>query len=157
MNGDTSWTVRRTIQDGFNDPEGYPRVLIAQSRVGREGLNLHEACRVLVQFHPEWNPAVVEQQIGRVDRLNSHWLRQYKAWRKRRQGSPPRIEVVQVVFEGTYDAQQREVLTRRTRDFDAALFGSLLPAEDWEKVPSSIRPRLLEAAPGFEPGRKRER
>jgi SNF2 family DNA or RNA helicase len=48
-------------------------VLVAQSVVGREGLNLHRACRTVILLHPEWNPGVVEQQIGRVDRLSSYW------------------------------------------------------------------------------------
>ena len=60
-----------------------------------------------------------------------------------------------MVFEGTYDALQREVLTRRTREFDAALFGSLLSPQAWEKVPEAIRPKLRDAAPNFDPGRPR--
>jgi hypothetical protein len=155
MDGATEWNVRRTIQEGFNDPRGYPRVLIAQSRGGREGLNLDKACRILVQFHPEWNPGVVEQQIGRVDRLDSHWSQRFEAWRRHRRGEPPRIEVLQVVFEGTYDAQQRELLARRTKDFDAALFGSLLDAAAWEKVPEHLKAQLRASAPDFDPARMR--
>jgi superfamily II DNA or RNA helicase len=155
MDGDTGWEVRRTIQEGFNRSDGYPRVLIAQSRVGREGLDLHRECRVLVQFHPEWNPGVVEQQIGRIDRLGSLWRRQFEAWMKSPAGRPPRIEVVQVIYEGTYDAQQQELLQRRMRDFDAALFGTLLPAEAWKDVPAEWKKRLIAAAPDFDPRRIR--
>jgi hypothetical protein len=49
-------------------------------RVGREGLNLHESCRIVVQFHAEWNPAVIEQQIGRVDRKGSRCEQLAQAW-----------------------------------------------------------------------------
>lgn len=155
MDGDTGWEVRRTIQEGFNRHDGYPRVLIAQSRVGREGLDFHKHCRVLVQFHPEWNPGVVEQQIGRIDRLGSLWRRDFDSWLKTRSGQPPRIEVVQVVYEGTYDAEQQKLLQSRMRDFDAALFGSLLPAEAWKDVPDKWKKRLVAAAPDFDPRRSR--
>jgi hypothetical protein len=155
MDGDTSWEVRRAIQDGFNRSRSYPRVVIAQSKVGREGLNLHGACRVLVQFHPEWNPGVVEQQIGRVDRLGSHWSGAFERWRGRGAQPPPRIEVIRVVYEGTYDAYQQDLLARRTAEFDATLFGHILSPEAWERVPAGWRERLTEAVPDFSPGRRR--
>ena len=75
LQGATRWETRRYLQAAFNSPGASPRVLIAQSQVGREGLNLHESCRVVVQFHAEWSPAVLEQQIGRVDRKGSLWER----------------------------------------------------------------------------------
>ena len=67
MYGDTSQESRRMIQLAFNRQNSFPKVLVAQSIVGREGLNLHKACRIVLMLHPEWNPGVVEQQIGRVD------------------------------------------------------------------------------------------
>jgi hypothetical protein len=51
------------LQTAFNKRDAFPRVLLAQSAVGREGLNLHKACRVVVQLHAEWNPAILEQQL----------------------------------------------------------------------------------------------
>ena len=73
MFGETKPESRRMIQLAFNRPHSFPRVLVAQSIVGREGLNLHKSCRTVVMLHPEWNPGVVEQQIGRVDRVGSYW------------------------------------------------------------------------------------
>ena len=85
-------------------------MLIGQSQVGREGLNLHKSCRVVVQFHAERNPAVLEQQIGRVDRKGSRWEKLTNDWIKGgSEGSPSFIEVRQLVFEGTYDAFQWDV------------------------------------------------
>jgi hypothetical protein len=156
MDGDTSWEVRRAIQEGFNRPGSFPRVVIAQSRVGREGLNLHGACRVVVQFHPEWNPGVVEQQVGRIDRLDNHWSHTFARWQTSRRGAPPRIEVVRVVYEGTYDAYQQDLLARRTAEFDATLFGYVLSPEAWARVPELWRARLSAAVPDFSPGRRRE-
>ncbi len=152
LEGDTKPQTRRYIQAAFNRPSSSPRVLIAQSQVGREGLNLHEACRVVVQFHPEWNPAVVEQQIGRVDRKNSLWERRARAWLAGGAVGPlPCIEVQQLVFDGTYDAFQRERVGRRQHMFDASLFGSLLPEEAWARVPPDRVQKLEEAAPAFRP------
>ena len=152
LQGATRWETRRYLQASFNRPGASPRVLIAQSQVGREGLNLHESCRVIVQFHAEWNPAVLEQQIGRVDRKGSLWEQRAQKWLKDgAQGEPPFIEVRQLVFEGTYDAFQWDRVMRRQHAFDASLFGSLLPQDAWDRVPKERRKELLEAAPSFRP------
>ena len=151
--GDTQATTRRYMQAAFNRAASSPRVLLAQSQVGREGLNLHEACRVVMQFHAEWNPAILEQQIGRVDRKGSLWEKLARTWLE--QGDPaapmPRIEVRQLVFEGTYDAYQWERVGRRQRMFDASLFGTLLSSEAWQRVPPDRVSDLEAAAPSFRP------
>jgi len=46
MYGDTKPESRRMIQLAFNRARSFPKVLVAQSLVGREGLNLHKACRI---------------------------------------------------------------------------------------------------------------
>lgn len=154
LQGATRWATRRYLQAAFNRPGASPRVLIAQSQVGREGLNLHESCRVVVQFHAEWNPAVLEQQIGRVDRKGSLWERLAQKWLDEgAQGVPPFIEVRQLIFEGTYDAFQWDRVMRRRHVFDASLFGSLLPPDAWQRVPPDRRLDLLDAAPSFRPAR----
>lgn len=63
--------VLAKVQLAFNRSHSMPRVLVAQSMAGREGLNLHRACCHVLLLHPEWNPGVVEQQIGRIDRVCS--------------------------------------------------------------------------------------
>lgn len=152
LQGQTEWQTRRYLQAAFNRPTASPSILIAQSQVGREGLNLHESCRVVIQFHAEWNPAVLEQQIGRVDRKGSLWERRAQEWIDNGAlGKPPFIEVRQLIFAGTYDAFQWDRLKQRQHTFDASLFGSLLPADAWEKVPEEFRKRLIEAAPSFDP------
>jgi superfamily II DNA or RNA helicase len=50
----------------FRDPAG-PRVLLS-SEVGSEGLDF-QFCDTLVNWDLPWNPMVVEQRIGRLDRL----------------------------------------------------------------------------------------
>jgi hypothetical protein len=151
--GDTQPTTRRYMQAAFNRAASSPRVLLAQSQVGREGLNLHKACRVVMQFHAEWNPAILEQQIGRVDRKGSLWEKLARQWLDHGDAAAPmpRIEVRQLVFEGTYDAYQWERVGRRQRMFDASLFGTLLSAEAWQRVPANRVTDLEDAAPSFRP------
>ena len=152
LQGDTRWQTRRYLQAAFNRPAASPQVLIAQSQVGREGLNLHESCRVVVQFHAEWNPAILEQQIGRVDRKGSLWEQLAKKWLKDgANGEPPFVEVRQLVFEGTYDAFQWDRVMRRQQVFDASLFGALLPPDALQRVPEGRLQDVLNAAPSFRP------
>ncbi len=70
---------------------------------------------------------------------------------ERSQGEPPFVEVRQLVFEGTYDAFQWDRVMRRQHDFDASLFGTLLPPAAWQRVPEHRRHDLLVAALRFDP------
>lgn len=155
MNGATEGNTRRRLQRQFNIPRMSPKVLIAQSLVGREGLNLHRCCRNVVLLHPEWNPGTVEQEIGRVDRIDSLWNRLAEKWLEKNpqgeseQNQCPRINVYYMVFEGTYDQSHFEVLKARMNDLNAQLFGSLL--ETNEQFPEDIAKRLKAVAPDFDP------
>ncbi|HQC95203.1 MAG TPA: helicase-related protein [Aquabacterium sp.] len=60
---------RERLRQLFNTPL-FPMVLVANA-VMQEGLDLHRQCRRVVHHDLEWNPAQVEQRIGRVDRLGS--------------------------------------------------------------------------------------
>ena len=53
--------------DKFNRPSS-PLVLIATPKA-QEGIDLHHYCRHVVLFDLTWNPAAIEQRIGRVHRL----------------------------------------------------------------------------------------
>lgn len=160
MYGETKPQTRRMIQLAFNRPNSFPRVLVAQSLVGREGLNLHESCRIVVLLHPEWNPGVVEQQIGRVDRVNSRWA---NALRKavdegKRGASLPHIEIRPIIFKGTYDEHNWEVLRERWEDLRAQLHGEVIPArlrvsEDAEG--RAILDEIARARPNFSPQKER--
>lgn len=155
MFGGTKPESRRMIQLAFNRPKSFPRVLVAQSMVGREGLNLHKACRIVVLLHPEWNPGVVEQQIGRVDRVGSHWASELeKAIEEGTSGDQlPRIEVRPVVFRGTYDEHHWRVLRERWDDLRAQLHGVVIPPRFAEADPESreLIQEIIAAAPNFSP------
>ena len=143
------------IQLAFNRPNSFPKVLVAQSMVGREGLNLHKACRIVVLLHPEWNPGVVEQQIGRVDRVGSHWaLELEKAIEAGKRGDQlPRIEVRPVIFRGTYDEHHWRVLRERWDDHRAQLHGVVIPPGFMGADPESreLIQEIIASAPNFSP------
>ncbi|CAK0759086.1 conserved hypothetical protein [uncultured Gammaproteobacteria bacterium] len=156
MYGETKPQTRRMIQLAFNRPNSFPRVLVAQSLVGREGLNLHESCRIVVLLHPEWNPGVVEQQIGRVDRVNSRWAKVLRqAIDSGTKGTNlPRIEIRPIIFKGTYDEHNWNVLRERWDDLRAQLHGEAVPArlrasEDAEG--REILDEIAAARPNFSP------
>lgn len=155
MYGQTDPHSRRMIQLAFNRKHNFPKVLVAQSMVGREGLNLHTACRIVVLLHPEWNPGVVEQQIGRVDRVGSLWSTLIDAHDAQAPGPVPQIEVRPVIFEGTYDEYNWKVLRERWDDLRAQLNGIIVPmrvaGSDADSV--ALVKWLEDAAPNFSPQR----
>lgn len=155
MYGETKPATRRFLQLAFNRKNAHPKVLVAQSMVGREGLNLHKACRTVVLLHPEWNPGVVEQQIGRVDRIGSLWeekLNQAIA-DKQAIGDLPRIEIRPVIFKGTYDEKNWQVLHERWDDLRAQLHGVIISPRIAEKYVElkEIIDEINSSAPCFSP------
>jgi hypothetical protein len=161
MYGATQQKTRRMMQLAFNRKHSFPRVLVAQSMVGREGLNLHGACRTVVLLHPEWNPGVVEQQIGRVDRVGSWWSQSMDSWlsEKGDASSPttpaPRISIRPVIFRGTYDEHHWAVLQERWDDFRSQLHGIVVPTRLAGSDPEDSRllAEIAEASPNFSPPR----
>ncbi|MFM0362178.1 helicase-related protein [Paraburkholderia sediminicola] len=155
MNGDTSPRTRRLLQLAFNREHSFPKVLVAQSLVGREGLNLHKACRTVVLLHPEWNPGVVEQQIGRVDRIGSLWQKSLEKSieDKVEPDKLPRIEIRPVIFKGTYDEWNWTVLRERWDDLRAQLQGVVISPATARRsaVPPEIVEEINGAAPNFSP------
>jgi superfamily II DNA or RNA helicase len=154
MNGSTKPPTRRLLQLAFNREHSHPKVLVAQSVVGREGLNLHEACRTVILLHAEWNPGIVEQQIGRVDRINSLWEKKLDA------ASPdmpadalPRIEIRPVIFQGTYDEHNWKVLMRRWDDLRAQLHGVVITPTLAEKLSPELVESINDCVPMFSPAK----
>src|SRR5262249_53013056 len=66
VHGGLSLADRQTAIDQFGS--GRARVLFATDAAG-EGLNLHQASRVVINLELPWNPMRLEQRIGRVDRI----------------------------------------------------------------------------------------
>jgi hypothetical protein len=155
MNGNTKPATRRLLQLAFNRTHSHPKVLVAQSVVGREGLNLHEACRTVVLLHPEWNPGVVEQQIGRVDRIGSLWQSKLEEAIEKKivAADVPRIEIRPVIFQGTYDEKNWKILRNRWDDLRAQLHGIVISsriAESYQNAELLIE-EINKEAPNFSP------
>ncbi|MBR1213552.1 SNF2-related protein [Bradyrhizobium sp. JYMT SZCCT0180] len=68
INGDSGERNQETISLFRKNPPGY-RVIVS-TEAGSEGVNLQVA-NVLVNYDLPWNPMIVEQRIGRVQRLAS--------------------------------------------------------------------------------------
>lgn len=154
LDGDTAPQTRRLLQAAFNRSGSWPEVLVAQSAVGREGLNLQTACRAVVMLHLEWNPGNVEQQIGRVDRIASRWRREAEDFLRSGEGDVPRILIRPVLVRGTYADHHWDVLKRRWESLRAQLNGEILTLEDLEDDGSDLLgllEELREAAPKFSP------
>jgi hypothetical protein len=146
--------ARRLLQLAFNREQSNPKVLVAQSIVGREGLNLHEACRTVILLHAEWNPGVVEQQIGRVDRINSLWEKKLnEAAPKTSPDELPRIEIRPVIFQGTYDEHNWKVLMQRWDDLRAQLHGVVITPTLAEKLSPELVKSINDCAPIFSPAK----
>lgn len=148
MDGEMKMSTRRVVQELFNRQDTFPKVLIAQSSVGREGLNLQGACRNVYIFHPEWNPAVIEQEIGRVDRMGSLWEKLVDDWHEGEE--KPKVVVTFVVFKGTYDEHQYNVYATRRKMLDSQLSGILLE-DKADEISQEYKVKLAAAAPNFEP------
>lgn len=161
MNGQTSAASRNLINLAFNRQHSRPSVLVAQSLVAREGLNLHLACRTVIMLHPEWNPGVAEQQIGRVDRLNSLWQKKLEeALNAGKRGDElPTIDFMPVIFKGTYDEQNWQVLNKRWDNLRAQLHGnpfSVSTLQDNAGNRENMQ-SVIDAAPNFSPLNQKRR
>ena len=72
IRGSSAAANQRAISDFRQDP---PRIqAIISSDAGAEGVNLQVA-NVLVNYDLPWNPMVVEQRIGRIQRIGSNFSR----------------------------------------------------------------------------------
>jgi hypothetical protein len=126
-NGEVERATRRRLMVGFNTPF-FPEVLIASS-VMAEGVDLHLDCRHVIHHDLDWNPSVLEQRTGRIDRLGS------KAELTRQP-----IVVYEPFLEGTQDEKQFRVVKDRERWFDVVM-GERLQLDEWstdqmaERVP----------------------
>ena len=98
-----------------------PDVLVCTS-VGAEGIDLHRHCRHVVHYDLPWNPAVLEQRTGRIDRIGS------KTFRERELGTGQTgtfLEVGVPYLAGTYDERIYEELRIRAQVFEVLTGGKV--------------------------------
>lgn len=98
---------RERLREAFNTPL-YPMILIA-NEVMQEGLDLHKHCRRVVHHDLVWNPAQIEQRVGRIDRLGS------LTSRLRKDGGKISLDVLYPVIRGTIDERLYRTVKRREK------------------------------------------
>jgi superfamily II DNA or RNA helicase len=69
LDGEVKSETRVTLCAAFNSPLA-PDILVCTS-IGSEGIDLHRNCAEVIHHDLPWNPAKLEQRIGRVDRVGS--------------------------------------------------------------------------------------
>lgn len=99
--------TRTRLREAFNTPL-YPMVLIA-NEVMQEGLDLHRACRRVVHHDLPWNPAQLEQRVGRVDRIGS------RINQLRKKDRSAKLEVLFPLIHQTIDTRIYEVVRSREK------------------------------------------
>ncbi len=99
--------ARERLKEAFNTPF-YPMVLVANP-VMQEGIDLHRHCRRVVHHDLAWNPATLEQRVGRVDRIGS------LVHRKRAEDGTTKLEIHFPLVDRTIDVRQYERVMERER------------------------------------------
>ena len=120
IDGGTKADVRSRVFAGFNTPL-LPEVLVCTS-VGQEGIDLHRHCRHVIHYDLAWNPAVIEQRTGRVDRIGSKTFRERERQHVTLQEAP-RLEIGVPFLAGTYDERMYEELRLRAQTFEVLTGG----------------------------------
>jgi superfamily II DNA or RNA helicase len=107
-NGAVARDARERLMIAFNTPF-YPEVLVASS-VMAEGVDLQLSCRHVVHHDLDWNPSVIEQRTGRLDRIGS---------KGEMAGLP--VKVYLPFIEGAQDEKQFRVMRDRERWFNVVM------------------------------------
>lgn len=98
---------RERLREAFNTPL-YPMVLVA-NEVMQEGLDLHHHCAHVVHHDLAWNPAQLEQRVGRVDRLGS------LIQRRRARDPKASLDILLPVIAQTIDERLERTVRMRER------------------------------------------
>lgn len=138
---------RERLREAFNTPL-YPMVLVA-NEVMQEGLDLHHHCRRVVHHDLPWNPAQLEQRVGRVDRLGS------LVQRLRERRPETTLDVLLPLIANTIDERLERTVRARERWLEL-LLGSVptlqedaLPDQPAEPLPEALSEALrIELGPG---------
>jgi ERCC4-related helicase len=127
-NGEVERETRLRLLEGFNTPF-LPDILIASSVMG-EGVDLHLNCRHVIHHDLDWNPSIIEQRTGRIDRIGSAAERAQAA-----------VVVFEPFLEGTQDEKMFRVMKDRERWFNIVM-GDRREADEWSAERISRRVQL---------------
>lgn len=102
---------RDAVLGEFNSP--FLPIALVCSTVSQEGVDMHRYCRTVVLHDLNWNPAMLEQRVGRLDRVDAL---------AEKRNPPAPVEVFVPYLAESYDeAQFRRVLSRA--EMQEAFFG----------------------------------
>jgi superfamily II DNA or RNA helicase len=131
INGDSGQRNQETIKGFWQTPPRY-RVIVS-TEAGSEGVNLQVA-NILVNYDLPWNPMIVEQRIGRVQRLNSDHRH---------------VSIFNMTLQGTFEEyivgrlmEKLQMAAHAIGDLEALLQGSEI-ADDEEDSATSFEDRIL--------------
>lgn len=133
--GGTKREARERLIALFNTPFS-PDLLVASSVMG-EGIDLHQECRFVIHHDLDWNPSVLEQRTGRLDRIGAFAEREGKD-----------IEVYEPYLAGTHDEKMFRVVKDRAQWFDIVMgrpAGSDEYTTDAEEIRVSLHSKIREA------------
>ncbi len=102
IHGGMAWPEREAQVERFRQPGG-ARFLVATDAAG-EGINL-QFCRLMVNYDIPWNPARLEQRMGRIHRY----------------GQKHDVRVVNLVAGGTHEGRVLKVLLEKLESVRRAL------------------------------------
>jgi hypothetical protein len=115
-NGGVKRETRQRLMLAFNTPF-LPEILIASS-VMAEGVDLQHDCRHVIHHDLDWNPSVLEQRTGRLDRIRSKSAR-----------SKQPIVVYEPYLAGTQDERMFRVVKDREQWFNVVMGDRVDPSE----------------------------
>lgn len=120
--------TRERLREAFNTPL-HPMILIA-NEVMQEGLDLHRACRRIVHHDLPWNPAQLEQRVGRIDRIGAR-IHQMRA-----RGGDAKLTVLYPLVHQTIDIRIYETVRSREKWLEFLLGARPdVDAESFDTVP----------------------
>jgi superfamily II DNA or RNA helicase len=106
--GGTDRSIRERLITVFNTPFA-PDLLVASSVMG-EGIDLHRECRQVIHHDLDWNPSVLEQRTGRLDRIGAL-----------AESENQDIAVYEPYLAGTHDEKMFRVVKDRAGWFDVVM------------------------------------
>jgi hypothetical protein len=131
INGSSGPRNQITLQRFRRNPPGCH--VIVSTEAGAEGINLQVA-NVLANYDLPWNPMIVEQRIGRVQRLASEHAK---------------VSIFNVILQGTFEEyivgrlmEKLQMASHAIGDVEALLEASGADEEDDESASTSFEERI---------------